>query len=315
MATQDAGDGPGGCAQAAGGAVEAPAAALTPTVGVTLLELRRSDPHAPGYEFSLFQNKATKKRCFAGPGLKRGKTERVSRLHLLEQHRGTFRDFTDAEISAWGGDPKSKAAVADENRKAMFGFMTKKSGASYNYWVCVENWVLLEHADSTYADIVRGWETGVGDFVPLPIGILIHMLRSYWIDPRLEAGASGEEARGRGGYPVCKSITHAINSVHGLAGMKDASPVLDALATTFLSFARGQHLTVSHKGIDVVDDIPKFYEACMSMPTWSSLDKMQTWSMLMLAFDHFHRESESAPRNTRLLWAFGLLGLCCQGVP
>ena len=42
-----------------------------------------------------------------------------------------------------------------------------------------------------------------------------------------------------------------------------------------VSGASKAHITVSHEGIDLHEDILKFYEACMTMPNWSAALRCQ----------------------------------------
>jgi hypothetical protein len=207
-------------------------------------------------------------------GKKQKKGQRISRARLLVQKSGSLRIFTEQQQRKWGGDEKSKAAVIEGNLDAMKKFV-ESTGDAEGDWISVENFALEEHDETEYAELLRQWERGEGQFEPLPVGIFLNMLRCYWIDPRKPPGASGDEAVGRGGHPVIKKLCNAVARMHRLAGMEKDSPTNHDLIIRFLNTARDTHLRVGHVGIDIVEDLPKFFEAAMSMPEWSSLQKLQ----------------------------------------
>ena len=63
--------------------------------------------------------------------------------------------------------------------------------------------------------------------------------------------------------------------MHGLARRGAQSPAKMNEIKALVSGASKAHITVSHEGIDLHEDILKFYEACMTDPDWTPAMRYQ----------------------------------------
>lgn len=221
----------------------------------------------------------------------------VSRLVRLVRRRGYWKPPTAAEIAEGLRDAEVKLRRELTNRARAEGEDLEKNvsyGEVLNYWAWFENFVLLFHANGTFAAIILGWERFEGDFTePVPVDLVDSFMEMQMRAKGQRDPGSSIPGMGLSGVSMAKSLS-AITRIHwqfGVAPSPTHEPRISDKRKSYLKRAKKNH----HQGFDVMS-LSLIATSIAQIPGWSAAKKMQMQAMHLYSFHHGHRpDSECGP--------------------